>query len=552
MLRISPEPQLGCELPSPPVLLCRPECHQPISTSKPVDHPFKPTLNRRQKSSTHISVFGVDTNFRRRMSSPSRFGHPAVSDWKILVAGFYKRVDATWSTVKDQEAITSKSDKEAAYKRIAQIIVDAKKSTLLSQGNVDLLITYLQMSGILDKFTDFILEFPQNSNYQIFGQYLNIRNVEYLAKNGKLNFIVDSLLSSPDVSRYLPILETISCTPIGRELFSDKMQNFCQFLWNSVVGKDGEKLSEHMMVIFTNFALVGSKNFQNFADKNMLVEILSQKIIDDPFIDHYRYLLLSILISRNRLNATNFSDQISTSISKYIQRLEFEQLFERIYQEKFCNMGEFTIVMMSELMAQNEKSEFLHDILFAHFRIIWHHAKSICDFQEIFQKIDCLRKIIEHDRLRIEEPEIPAFQWSCEKVSDWLCKIGFEHQKSNFVEHRIDGDLLFSMNDFLLKNEFSMQSSYDRLRFMRELDNLKVNADYNTIDPTAFDIWLTNIQPQLSIYTYCMLKKGLDRKTVRFLNENLLLETFGVENPIQRRKIMKTVQQEFSNDRIFR
>lgn len=70
----------------------------------------------------------------------------------------------------------------------------------------------------------------------------------------------------------------------------------------------------------------------------------------------------------------------------------------------------------------------------------------------------------------------------------------------------VDGDLLLLLTDEELKNDIFMTSSLLRKRFMRELEGLKIAADYSAIDRSGLDTFLMSVSDDLSVYTYQMLE----------------------------------------------
>ena len=82
------------------------------------------------------------------------------------------------------------------------------------------------------------------------------------------------------------------------------------------------------------------------------------------------------------------------------------------------------------------------------------------------------------------------------------------------------------------------------LRFMRELNNLKRMADYASCDPTSLNGFLATLGQEFSVYTYEMLKAGIDRDTLIRINEEQLLSECGIINKIHRIKILHGVKME--------
>lgn len=67
-------------------------------------------------------------------------------------------------------------------------------------------------------------------------------------------------------------------------------------------------------------------------------------------------------------------------------------------------------------------------------------------------------------------------------------------------------------------------------------------ADYSCVDETQLDRFLVSIDPQFSVYTYQLLELGVDRSSLPSLNDEMLRNACGIENPIHRLKMMKSIE----------
>uniref|UniRef100_A0A1I8BSL5 ADP-ribosyl cyclase/cyclic ADP-ribose hydrolase n=1 Tax=Meloidogyne hapla TaxID=6305 RepID=A0A1I8BSL5_MELHA len=68
--------------------------------------------------------------------------------------------------------------------------------------------------------------------------------------------------------------------------------------------------------------------------------------------------------------------------------------------------------------------------------------------------------------------------WSIKDVQYWVEKIGFGTYSQAFAAHMVDGDLLLLLTEKELEEDLGMRSGLLRKRFMRELESLKIAADY--------------------------------------------------------------------------
>jgi hypothetical protein len=134
--------------------------------------------------------------------------------------------------------------------------------------------------------------------------------------------------------------------------------------------------------------------------------------------------------------------------------------------------------------------------------------------------------------------------WSVQDVKEWVKQIGFAQFADSFDESRVDGDLLLQLSEDMLRDDIGMKNGILRRRFHRELTNLKRMADYSSCDKKNLNGFLTSMGQEFSVYTYDMLKAGIDRDTLMSINEEQLLAECGITNKIHRLKILQGVKVE--------
>ncbi|KAL1451715.1 hypothetical protein WDU94_006069 [Cyamophila willieti] len=132
--------------------------------------------------------------------------------------------------------------------------------------------------------------------------------------------------------------------------------------------------------------------------------------------------------------------------------------------------------------------------------------------------------------------------WSTEDVREWVRQIGFIEYANNFVESRVDGDLLLQMNEEHLRDDIGIANGIQRRRFERELQNLKKMADYSSKDVTNLNSFMLTLGQEFSIYTYSMLNAGVDKDSIKVLSEEQLACECGIHNSIHRLRIMDAIQ----------
>nr|CAD7427471.1 unnamed protein product [Timema monikensis] len=132
--------------------------------------------------------------------------------------------------------------------------------------------------------------------------------------------------------------------------------------------------------------------------------------------------------------------------------------------------------------------------------------------------------------------------WSSEDVREWVKQIGFAEYANNFIESRVDGDLLLQLTEDNLKDDIGINNGIRRRRFTRELQNLKKMADYSSRDTANINTFLQGIGPEFSIYTYSMLNAGVDKESIRGLSEDQLIKECSITNSIHRLRILDSIR----------
>lgn len=136
--------------------------------------------------------------------------------------------------------------------------------------------------------------------------------------------------------------------------------------------------------------------------------------------------------------------------------------------------------------------------------------------------------------------------WTTEDVREWVKQIGFADYEKEFYESKVDGDLLLQLTEENLMEDIGITNGIRRKRFTRELQNLKKMADYSSRDSANLNNFLLNIGQEYSIYTYSMVNAGVDKDSLRHLNDEQLITECGIKNSIHRLRIMNTIKSKFT------
>ncbi|GIY90180.1 NAD(+) hydrolase sarm1 [Caerostris darwini] len=132
--------------------------------------------------------------------------------------------------------------------------------------------------------------------------------------------------------------------------------------------------------------------------------------------------------------------------------------------------------------------------------------------------------------------------WTVEDVEEWVKQIGFSRYSQEFLNSKVDGDLLLQLSEKSLSEDIGITNGILRKRFQRELNQLKRMADYSSCDTSGLSSFLQSLGPEFCQYTYQMLLSGANVKDLKELSSEQLETECGIENSIHRMRIMHMVK----------
>ncbi|XP_059147175.1 NAD(+) hydrolase sarm1-like isoform X2 [Physella acuta] len=303
-----------------------------------------------------------------------------------------------------------------------------------------------------------------------------------------------------------------------------------------------------------NLSLFGGAENQEIMSKHKVPEwLFPLAFSDDNSIRYYACLAISALVANKELEASVIKSGTLDLVLPFINSNKPSQFAQSDVTHKQGRDKIWLKRLIPLLFSRRQEAQALAAFHFAMEAII----KAEQGRHEIFHEIDAvepLKKIagspntvaskLAAEALKIIGEKIPhklsqqVPLWTVDDVVYWVTQIGFEDYAGKFRESRVDGDILLILTDDDLHQGLGMESSIVRKRFARELKSLKITADYSISDGTGLDNWLMSINPELSQYTYWMLRQGVDKFEIKSLKEEELKEECGIHNSIHRRQIM--------------
>ncbi|XP_052798105.1 NAD(+) hydrolase sarm1-like isoform X3 [Mya arenaria] len=305
----------------------------------------------------------------------------------------------------------------------------------------------------------------------------------------------------------------------------------------------------------SNLSLFGGPENQEVMIQQKVPEwLFPLAFIDDKHVKYYACLSIAVLVANKELEAqviksgtldlvipfvsTEKPDQFARS--DYAHRQGRDPVWLKRLKPLLCSrrpeaqaLAAFHFAMEAAIKAEQGKNNVFYDI-----GVIEPLRKVASSPNAVASRLarEALQLIGEEAPHKLTQ-QVPL--WTAEDVKHWVTEVGFCEYSEQFEKCKVDGDLLLQMTEEDLIDSIHIKPGMVRRRFMRELVTLKVTADYSSYDPTNIDPWLMSVLPELSQYTYAMLRHGMDRALLASTTEEELRDVCSISNGIHRRIIMQ-------------
>ncbi|CAI9740814.1 NAD(+) hydrolase sarm1 [Octopus vulgaris] len=314
----------------------------------------------------------------------------------------------------------------------------------------------------------------------------------------------------------------------------------------------------HCAFALANLALYGGPENQELMIKHKVAEWLFPLAFnDDDSIRYYACLAISALVSNKEIEAAVVKSGTMELVLPFIENHTPTEFAQSDQSHQHGCAREWLTRLIPVLSSKREEAQALAAFHFA----MEAGIKAAQDHKEVFYDIGCINPLkrlasspnataskLAIEALRIIGEEIPhkltqqVPLWTAEDVSYWVNQIGFTEYADRFEDCRVDGDLLLVISEYDLQDSIRMTPSITRKRFIRELKQLKTTADYSSCDNTRLNDWLREISEEFSLYTYQMLRCGIDKTVLPTVSEDELERECCITNSIHRRKIMDHIK----------
>ncbi|XP_045171322.2 NAD(+) hydrolase sarm1-like isoform X2 [Mercenaria mercenaria] len=305
----------------------------------------------------------------------------------------------------------------------------------------------------------------------------------------------------------------------------------------------------------SNLSLFGGPDNQEIMTQQKVPEwLFPLAFSEDKHVKYYACLSIAVLVANKELEAQVIKSGTLDLVIPFVSAVKPEEFAKSDYAHRqgrdsvwlerlkplLCSrrpeaqaLAAFHFAMEAAIKSEQGKNEIFYDI-----GVIEPLRKVASSPNAVASRLarEALQTIGEETPHKLSQ-QVPL--WTTEDVSHWVSEIGFKEYAPMFEDCKIDGDLLLQMDENDMIESIQMKPGMIRRRFQRELVNLKVTADYSSYDPTKIDPWLMSVLPELSQYTYAMLRNGMDRTLLSTTTEDELKDVCGVNNGIHRRIIMQ-------------
>lgn len=313
----------------------------------------------------------------------------------------------------------------------------------------------------------------------------------------------------------------------------------------------------HCATALANLSLYGgAENQEAMINKKVPMWLFPLAFHDDDNIKYYACLAIAVLVANKEIEAEVLKSGTLDLVEPFVlshNPYEFaksslshvhgqsEHWLQRLVpvlsskREEARNLASFHFCMEAGIKRQQGNTE------------IFHKIGAIEPLKKVASCPNAIASKFAAQALRLIGETVPhklsqqVPLWSIEDVREWVKQIGFGEYEHSFFDAKVDGDLLLQLTEENLREDLGIKNGIRRKRFERELQNLKKMADYSSRDTSNINNFLLSIGPEYSIYTYSMVNAGVDKESLRSLNDDQLIAECSITNSIHRSRILNAL-----------
>ncbi|CAM1301648.1 SARM1 (predicted) [Pycnogonum litorale] len=314
----------------------------------------------------------------------------------------------------------------------------------------------------------------------------------------------------------------------------------------------------HCAAALANLSLYGgSENQQSMIKRKVPVWLFPLAFHNDDNIKYYACLAIAALVANKELEAAVERSGTLDLVEPFVTDHSPKEFAASSVSHVHGQSKNWLQKLVHVLNSKREEARSLAAFHFAMEAGIKRKQGNTKIFQEI-GAVDALKKVASSPNaiaskyaaqaLRLLDEEVPhklsqqVPLWTVVDVMEWVKQIGFGSHAPQFSHSKVDGDLLLQIDEDNLRDDIGIKNGILRKRFMRELNQLKIMADYSSCDSENLHEILQNINPELCRYTYNMIKSNVSNDILEHLNDDQLTKECGIGNSIHRVKFSDSIR----------
>ncbi|XP_035220571.1 NAD(+) hydrolase sarm1-like isoform X1 [Stegodyphus dumicola] len=309
----------------------------------------------------------------------------------------------------------------------------------------------------------------------------------------------------------------------------------------------------HCATALANLSLYGGPENQEAMIKHKVpVWLFTLAFNNDDNIKYYACLAISSLVANKEIEAAVLKSGTLDLVEPFVTSHNPEEFAKSHVAHVHGQSKNWLLRLVNVLDSKREEARSLAAFHFAMEAGIKKKQGNTQIFHEV-DAVEALKKVASSPNAIASKYAAQALQligeelphklsqqvplWTEVDVKEWVKQIGFDAYTTEFLNSRVDGDLLLQLTEDMLRDDIGIKNGILRKRFLRELSQLKRMADYTSCDSTYLNQVLQSLGPEFSQYTYQMLRCGVQKDTLKYINEEHLCRDCGIDNSIHRLRI---------------
>jgi hypothetical protein len=132
--------------------------------------------------------------------------------------------------------------------------------------------------------------------------------------------------------------------------------------------------------------------------------------------------------------------------------------------------------------------------------------------------------------------------WDVDDVLNWVMLVGFRNFSDNFKKSAVNGELLLQLDEDNLLEDINIGNSFHRKRFLADLTDLKVSAEYSGKGVSEIGEFLKTVGEKYVQYTYNLVNAGVNVEFLEHLTDDQLKIDCKVANGVHRGQILRVAE----------